>query len=285
MNKIIAAILIVLGLGFVGMGVFFWWQSKKPTAGLKIESTPEALVFVDNVQIGQTPVEKIFIPGEVSVKLVPTASTSALASYQTKVKLTAQTYTVIKRDFAATDLESAGEIISLEPQSLKTASLAVVTASPESAAVTLDGQPQGFTPLLTSSILPGDHEITVDASGFKSRKISAKAVAGYKLTVNVKLAGQPLSAFVPEPTPEPSATPSATLRPTPEGFVTIKENLPKGFLRVREKATTASKEIGRVKSGEKYKMLDTIIGWYQILVDFEATTSGWISSQYASKPE
>jgi hypothetical protein len=292
MNKIIAISLIALGFVSAGVGVFIWSQGKKPTAALKVDSIPPSLVFVDNIQIGQTPVEKFFVSGEVAVKLIPNSTSSALPSYQTKVRLTKETYTIIKREFGETESESAGEIISLEPQSSKTASLAIVTASPDSASITLDGLPQGFTPLLVSSVIPGDHQIVVTAPGFTERVITAKAVAGYKLTINVKLAGQTQVAPTPTPTPEPEeeATPSPTLKPKPSpvaitgSYVTIKDT-PTGFLRIREIPSTSGKELGKVYPGDKYKLLSTKSSWYQIRVDLDATNSGWISSQYAEKSD
>ncbi len=288
MNKIIAISLIVLGVVSAGVGIYFWRQGKRPTAGLKIDTNPTSLVFVDNTQIGQSPIDKMYIPGEVSVKLIPNATTSALPSYQTKVKLTANTFTVIKRDFGATDIESAGEIISLESQTSKTATLAIVTASPDSASVILDGLPQGFTPLLVSAVIPGEHEIVVSAPGFTDRKISAKAVVGYKLTINVKLAGLPQALPTPTPEPEvieePSPKPKAPTAPITGTYVTIKDT-PTGFLRVRESNSTKAKELGKVYPGDKYKLLSTKESWYQIRVDLDATNSGWISAQYAEKSD
>ena len=302
MNKIIAISLIVLGVVSAGVGIYFWKQGKKPTAGLRVDTNPTSLVFVDNAQIGQSPIDKMYIPSEVSVKLIPNATDSALPSYQTKVKLTANTLTVIKRDFAATEIESAGDISSLETQSSRTATLAIVTASPDSASVTLDGLPQGFTPLLVSAVIPGEHEIVVSAPGYTDRRISARAVVGYKLTVNVKLAGQTQPLPTPTPEPEiveedPSPSPSPKMSPKPKTFpvpltgsyVTIKDT-PKGWLRVRESFTTKSKELGLVYPGDKYKLLSTkevstTESWYQIRVDLDATNSGWISAQYAEKSE
>lgn len=272
MGRYLAIGLIVIGLGLVGFGGFSYWKSRQPTAGLKIETNITSLVFVDNLQVGQTPIERTFVPGEVGLKIIPTSTSSAMPIYQTKVKLTSQVYTVVRRDFGETDLLSAGDIISLEPQSAKTASLSVVTASPESASVTLDGQPQGFTPLFVASVIPGDHEITISSPGFTDRKISAKAIAGYKLNINAKLAGTP-----PAPTPTPlPATASASLK----GYVTITET-PTKFLRVRASASTGAKELGKVYPGDKYKVLDSKTGWYLIQVDLDATSSGWISSTYA----
>ncbi len=280
-KKIIAIILILAGAGAIGFGVFSYFQSKKPNAGLRVESTPTSLVYVDNVQLGQAPLEKIFMPGEITLKLIPTSTSLSLTSYQTKVRLTANTYTVVKRDFSGSDLTSSGEVVNLEPQSLpagrRVASLAVITSSPDSASVTLDGQPQGFSPLLIPSIPAGDHQINVSAPGFTTRTVSAKAVLGYKLNVNVKLA----SLSTPSPSPTPEGTASATLK---KPYVEIKDT-PTGFLRVRQEPNTGAKEIGRVKPGEKYPLLEKIPSWYRIKVDLNATSSGWISAQYADKFE
>ena len=280
-KQIVAIILILVGAGAIGFGVFKYFQSKKPNAGLKIDATPSALVFVDNIQLGQTPIEKIFKAGEATIKLVPTGSTTSLSTYQTKVRLTSNTYTVIKRQFGDSDITSSGEVVNLEPQSGKIASLAIVTSSPDSASVSLDGQPQGFTPLLIPSIPAGDHKILLTAPGFAQYTVDAKAILGYKLNVNVKLAGQ-----VPEPTPTPEleASPSASPKPKTttlkKPYVEIKDT-PTGFLRVRQTASTGAKEIGRVNPGDTYPLLSQITGWYEISVDFAATASGWISAQYA----
>lgn len=274
-KKIVAIILILAGAGAIGFGVFSYFQGRKPNAGLRVESTPASLVYVDNVQLGQTPLEKIFKPGEVTIKLLPTSTSLSLTSYQTKVRLTSNTITVVKRDFSDSDMASSGEVVNLEPQSGKMASLAVVTSNPGSASVTLDGQPQGFSPLLIPSVPAGDHQLGISAPGFTPRTVSAKAVLGYKLNVNVKLAS------LPAPTPTPTATPSATLE---KPYVEIKTT-PTGWLRVRLSPSTSATEAGRVQPGDKLPLLNSKPGWYQIKINLDATSSGWISAQYADKFE
>lgn len=283
-KKIIAIILILAGAGAIGFGVFKYLRSQKPNAVLRVDTTPPSLVYIDNIQIGQTPIEKIFKPGEITIKLIPTSTISALTTYQTKVHLTSQTITVIRRDFGDSDITSAGEVINLEPQPGKNASLAVITSIPDSASITLDGTPLGFTPILIPQVQAGDHQIVISAPGFTPRTISAKTVAGYKLNLNAKLAGLP----EPSPSPLPSATPSATLE---KPYVEIKAT-PTGFLRVREKPDTKSQELGRVQPGDRYPLLDKTTGWYLIKVDLEATASGlppgrggWVSAQYVDKFE
>lgn len=286
-----AIILIIAGLGLAGWGIFNYFQSQRPNAGLKVETNPPALVFVDNVQIGQSPVEKIFKPGEVSLKIIPGPSASALTTYQTTVRLTSKVYTVVRRDFGPTDVDTAGETVTLEPQSGKSAGLSVVTSSPDSAAVIIDGQPQGFSPVLISEIEPGDHQITLSAPGFVSRTISAKAVAGYKLVISAKLAGQVVVVPTIAPTPVPSTgsgllstkvTP--TVAPIAKPYVEIQDT-PTGFLRVRSAPNTGGTELTQVKPGERFGFLGEQSGWYQIKLNIAATTSGWISAQYADKVE
>jgi len=290
-KKIIAVVLILAGAGAIGFGVFKYLRSQKPNAVLRVDTTPPSLVYIDNIQVGQTPIEKIFKPGEITIKLIPTSTISALTTYQTKVHLTSQTITVIRRDFGDSDITSAGEVINLEPQPGKNASLAVITSIPDSASITLDGQPQGFTPILIPQVQAGDHQIVISAPGFTPRTISAKTVAGYKLNLNAKLAGLPSEA--PRSpgevgAKEGDATPSATLK---KPYVEIKAT-PTGFLRVREKPDTKSQELGRVQPGDRYPLLDKTTGWYLIKVDLEATASGlpagrqgWVSAQYVDKFE
>ncbi len=298
-KKIVTSLLIGVGLLLIGWGVWRFIQSRKPNAGLKVQTNPVSLVFVDNVQVGQTPLEKVYRPGEISLKVIPTATDSAMASYQTKVQLNAQTFTVIRRDFGPTEAQTAGEIITLEQQQNKQASLSIISSIPDAASVTLDGQPQGFTEVWIPSTTPGDHQIVVSAPGFVTRTISAKTVAGHKLIINVKLAAQ--LDIAPTPTPEVAATVSATPKVSPKTtpspsvtktptstsnkpYVVVKDT-PTGFLRVRSKPSSAGTELGQVQPGDQLPLLDSQSGWYLVEVSLPATSSGWISGQYATKSE
>lgn len=307
-RKIVALSLIFAGLGLIA-AIFFirFIRARRPTAGLKVETTPQSTVFVDNVQIGTTPLEKLFPPGEVTVKLIPNSTSSAISNYETKVRLTQQVYTVIKREFASNDNQSSGDVVTLEAQSGKGASLNIITSAPDSAAVVLDGQPQGFTPLSLPTVNPGDHQLVISSPGYLPRSIVAQAVAGYRLTVTVKLASSLVETLLPTPVPSPisspSATPSTRITPTltlakpsstpvpatptpsiPKPYVRVLDT-PVGFLRVRSGPGTNFSEVGQVKPGSNYPLLTSQTDWYQISVPLSATTSGWISSQYAQKFE
>jgi len=59
------------------------------------------------------------------------------------------------------------------------------------------------------------------------------------------------------------------------------KDTPTGWLRVRDKASTAGSEVGRVEPGDEYELLDEDNGWYKI--EYEQGEEGWISAQYANK--
>ncbi len=287
--------MIFTGIGIVAaFSLISFYNSRQTTAGLKVETNPSSLVFVDNIQIGQTPVEKTFSPKEVTVKIIPSSVSQSFPTYQTQVVLSDKVYTVIRRDFGSTELESAGETVTLVPQPGSTASLSVNTSSPDYATLTLDGQPQGLTPLSILGISPGTHQLVVSAPGYTTRTISAQALAGYKLTISIKLAGHPAD-LLPSPTPLPASA-SATLVPVASSSATPKPALPTpsvpsvrilttptGFLRVRSGPGVSYSEVGQVKPGEIYPFTDARSGWYLVTVSLPATSSGWISSDYAQK--
>ncbi|MBI5358914.1 SH3 domain-containing protein [Candidatus Amesbacteria bacterium] len=128
-------------------------------------------------------------------------------------------------------------------------------------------------------MIPGDHQIVVTAPGFTERIISAKAVAGYKLTINVKLAGQTQVAPIPTPTPEPSPSPVAITG----SYVTVVDTDKTGYVNVRSGPGTNFEKLGKVYPGDKFRLLGTKNNWYQLRMDLDATDSGWISVKYAEK--
>lgn len=288
-KKIIALVFILSGVAILAaFGVVYLIRGRKPNAGLKIDTAPPSLVFIDNRQEGKTPFDKLFKPGDITVKLIPASTSSAVGSYQTQVRLTSQVYTVINRTFGSSETDSAGEAVTLLPQPGNQTSLSVITSSPDSASVSIDDQPQGLTPLLISPVTPGDHKISLSAPGFTSRVVNITTVSGYKLQISAKLSGSVQPTVIPTPTPDKSTLqPSPTLgEGTPPagggGEVTILDT-PTGFLRVRSGPGRNFPELGQVKPGAKYDLLSTSLDWYLISVDLDATSSGWISTQYAKK--
>ncbi len=245
-------------------------------AGLLISSEPTAVVFVNSKEVGHTPFDQKFPPGEVSIKLVPQNST--LPPFETKLRLVQGAYSVIRRTFAASEDYVANEIVSLVSQPGKSSGLSVITTDPDSVSISIDGQPQGFTPLSLNPITPTDHEISLTAAGYEPKTIKIRPQVGYLLQISAKLAVSSISAV---PTPPSSASASASPSLTEAKSVTILST-PTGFLRVREQPGRNYAEVGRVSPGDKLNLLSTKEDWYEIkLPASSSTSSGWISSEYA----
>lgn len=298
--KLMRKLLLIVGCLLLAIslsGCTFPWQKK---AALQVKSIPNAKVYINDEEKGTTPFEeKKLSPGEITLKLVPEVTAVSLSPWERKVKLVGGVMSVVNWEFGESEQSSAGEILTLEKSRDKeTASLSVVSI-PDSAIVRLDGEARGFTPLTLNQITAGEREITVTSTGFKDRSIKAKLVDGYQLTANVKLAKaeeekkeeEEKPEATPTPTPKGAAKATPSPKPTPSGptpipperpYVKIKDT-PTGWLRVREKATTASEEIGRVNPEESYPLLDEEGGWYKIR--FGEDKEGWISGKYAEKYE
>jgi len=275
LGKIFGLILIFLGLGsLAAILVTFVLSGSKPKAGLRIETTPASLVFVDDVQVGLTPFEKQFPSKEVLIKLIPQSTSSAISSYQTRVRLTDGVTSVVRRNFSVPDSQSSGESVSFQTEPDGTSPISVITSEPDSATVFVDGRSQGLSPIIISDVLSGEHQLALSAPGYEPRTISLKNPAGYRTQVSVKLA---LLSVMPTPIPTPiPATTEAKLK-----TVKISET-PTGFLRVRTAPNSSASESGQVKPGETYPLLNQLTGWYQIKISLPSTSSGWISSQFST---
>jgi len=274
-GKIFGLILIFLGLGsLTAILVTFFLTGSRPKAGLRIETDPRAMVFIDDVQVGLTPFEKNLPAKEILVKLIPESTSAAISSYQTRIRLTDGITSIIRRKFAVPESLSSGENISFQSDANGQSPISVITSDPESTTVFIDGRSQGLSPIIISDALAGDHQLALTAPGYEPKTISLKNPAGYRTQVSAKLA---LLTITPTPTPTPTvSTSSASLK-----SVKISQT-PTGFLRVRVSPNSGAAEVGQVKPGEVYSLMNQLTGWYQIKIDLEATTSGWISSQYST---
>jgi hypothetical protein len=301
MKKVLIALsLLSLTLFLTACQIPFFGKEKK--AALQVGSTPKSTVFLDEDQIGITPFfDDDLKAGEYTLKLVPEQTSSPLASWQQKIKLTPSILTVVNREFAATEEESSHEILTLEEISDKdNSSLAVVT-DPDRAVIKIDAEPKGFAPITIDQITPGDHEIVISLPGFREKSIKAKTQAGYKLTVSVKLAKEttppedeeeatesaeakesptPKSTPKPETTPAPVSTTSAS--PPPKPYVKIKET-GTGWLRVRMEPSLEATEAAKVNVGTMHPYLGEQSGWYKI--SYETAKEGWVYATYAEKVE
>lgn len=267
---------------FIGVGItlillsivfFFVGTGTSKNAGISIETTPISTVFIDGVEVGKTPYIEERKAGEILVKLVPVAQAKIMSPFETKVTLNPKIETVIKRDFGETDELSQGEIISFEKAGGKETALAVVSL-PDNSQIFIDGVQKGFAPLKTTSLIAGEHQLTVKAPGYFERTVTIQTYSGYKLTAVIKLAP---SSQTPTPTPTPEEQPTQTL-------VEILDT-PTGFLRVRLTPSASGELVGEATPGEKFRYLetDTVTGWFKI--EFAQGKDGWVSNKYSKKIE
>lgn len=230
----------------------------KPAA-LQVTSTPQASIFLDGKHLGKTPFKSDQLKaGEYTLKLAVSE-----ASYSEKITLTEGTLTVLNRELTANFQAQSGEILSLVPSR----SGLFISSMPREADVTIDGRLLGQTPLLTGDIEEGDHKIQLSRAGYISREFAIKASSRYLLTADVTLASEIAKSGLPPPSPPPTVKVEIT-------------KTPQGFLRVRKEPSTASAEIGRVKTGDELEVIQETGDW--IKVSFEGK-QGWISSQYTKK--
>lgn len=273
---------------------------KKLPAALQIKTTPAANVFVDGQLVGKTPYQSSALKeGELSIKLIPEAENQSLVSWEGKVKVNGGVLTLIEREFGSTEAASSGQIITLEKIKDKASATLSVVSDPDGALINLDTESKGYTPLTLDKISEADHEIIVSKGGYSDKTINARAVLGYKLIVNVKLAQfgvispTPTAAPSPNISPAPSVTgKTAKITPTPKISViptkpatsgktsVVIKDTPTGWLRVRSGPSTSASEVARVNPGEKYSLLEEVPGWYRI--SYEVGKEGWISSTYAT---
>jgi hypothetical protein len=274
-------------------------------SGLQVTSIPQATVFLDGNALGTTPVrEEDLAPGVHTIRLVPQDPT--LLPYEAEIKLTPGVLTAIDRTLAASPEDAHGFTLSFEPLGNKREVIVDITTIPESATISVNNTPQGFTPKSLDTVTAGDHVILLSSPGFIDKTVRAKAVDGHRLTISVQLARAPVPSLPISQEATGSATPSAELSPevsptpttralsptptptvagsqtaTEKPYVKIEET-GTGWLRVRT-SPPGGEEVARVNVGETFPYLDSSQGWYQI--EYAAGKEGWVSSQYATLVE
>jgi hypothetical protein len=262
--------------------LYFIGYFNPTSAGLYIESIPNASVFVNNEEVGRTPYKATSDQGEMTIKLVPESFETPLAPYETKISLVSGVETIITREFGQTTELSGGEVLSFERVDESQTGLSVIT-NPDSGQVIIDGSVKGFAPFRTTSLTEGEHLLEIKREGYITRGISINIQPGYKLIAVVKLAPSP---NIPEEQPiedEEKTKPKEEVKK-----VTIVDT-GVGFLRVRKEPSTLGEEVARVIPGRDYVLLETDedTGWYKIVYDAgeegSASSSGWVSNTYAKK--
>jgi hypothetical protein len=264
-------ILVVL----IFAGILFFLSQNKSKGALQVTSVPISKVYLNGKLLGQTPLcecelKDMLAVGDYALKVVP--NQTGFEPFEEKITINPKVLTVVDRSFAAQGLGS-GSVINLSPLSdPKDTQISVVTF-PDSAQVFLDDNLEGQSPIILKNITESDHELKLSRDGYKDKIVRIKTTPGYKLDALIFLGINPDVAA----TTAASASSSASL---PIAKVIILQT-PTGFLRVRGQASLGGSEIGQVKPGEAYPLLNEQTDWFQIKLS--STQSGWISSQYAKK--
>lgn len=279
MKKLLFIIVPILLAVLIFAVIFFFVNKNSGTGALQVTSSPISKVYIDGKLIGQTPLCKCqandMLPsGSHTLRIVPTSGD--FDAFEEKITLTPSVLTVVDRTFGP-GASSQGSIISLSQLPDKKATQLLIVSFPDKSQVFLDSNSQGQTPLLLQNVTASDHDIKVTKDGYKDKTIRIRTVQGYKLEALVYLGVNLTTATA---SALPSATPSASPTSKATVSITILET-PTGFLRVRSTPSLGGAEIGQVKPGEKYQLLNEQTGWYQIKLTTGQT--GWVSSQYAQK--
>lgn len=295
-------LIVFLVLALVGLVLKSKFFSQPGPGALQISSIPKATVFLNDSQVGITPFyDDKLPPGDYALKLVPEAGGEASETWESQVTVSSNILTVVNQTLADGEHSSSGEIISLEKYGGKDTSSLAVVSIPDKAVVKIDGEPKGFSPVIVE-LVPGAHQVTVFAPGYEERLVPANTVAGYKLTVNVKLAQAIEGIQEPEDdvqgdsdedkedteetkeseetaTPTPKETSSSQATPPAKPYVIIKET-PTSWLRVRSEPGMNGEELAKADEGEMFPYLEEEDnGWY--LIEYEEDEEGWISGTYA----
>lgn len=255
--------------------VLFLLNAKKEKGALQVTSEPVSKVYINGVQIGQTPLCKCELKdmletGSYTIKLVPVSGN--FQPFEQKITISPKVLTVVDRNFGPTGLENGSIITLAQISDSKDAQISVVSF-PDAVQIFLDNNLEGQSPILLKNITDSDHELKLTREGYKDKIVRIRTVLGYKLDALIFMGINPEIATT-------SATPISTSSAVVVSKVSILTT-PTGFLRVRESASISSKEIAQVKPGQSYDLLEEKQGWDKIKIDDR--TSGWVSSQYVKK--
>lgn len=259
---------------------FLLYRNLKKNSGIQVDSFPKARVYLNDKDLGLTPVYKEDLSaGNYNLKLVAKTDRSD-TTYEAKIKLVAGVVTSINRVFGKSSLYSSGQEIFLEKLGVADGTSLSVVSDPDGSLVSIDGEEKGITPITIKDLSAGPHDIVVARPGYDSLTVSGKIEKGYELTALIKLAkASEDAAVLSNLSGQVAATSSAAGKDGPPAQVLILET-PTGFLRVRFLPSITASESGKVTPGEKYLLLEESNSWFKIKLP---SGSGWISSQYGEK--
>ncbi len=234
-------------------------------SGIEVMSIPNAKVFIDGKEQGMTPYKNNSLkPGEITINL----QTDDNKTVTKKVELTNKVNTVFSWNFGEKD-NNGGYLLTMEKTGDEKKSGLIINVSPDKSAITIDGELKGFSPIKIDDIGEADKQITISFPGHKTNNLFVKAIKGYQLIVDVKLAEEEKIEKIITPAPTISMVAKVKIKETETGW-----------LRVREKDNNNSKEIARVRPGESYEVVEENSEWVKININ---NLYGWISTKYVER--
>ena len=292
-------LVIVLVVGFFGFILIrFFIQDHQNAAGrVKIDSSPAAHVFINDVDVGKTSYEDANIKvGEYKIKLIPEGKETKTVSWEGTVAIYKNTLSYISRELGTSELTSAGEILTVVKMKEKpngaTGAIKIET-DPPGAIVNLDNDEKGVSPLELKDIPSGDHELSVFLPGFFRRISKIKIEKGYELQAKFKLAldqsHKTLSDELEKQKQKKQATEEAKPTKTVENEASDEALLSEsttieildndlGYLNVRSEPSVSGDIVTKVNPGETYEYTKSENGWYYITLDNGSV--GWVSGDY-----
>lgn len=238
-------------------------------SGVEIVSFPSAKVFVNGVEAGMTPYKNNdLVPGEAEIKLLANSQ-----EWTKRIKLQKNANTVIDWEFGEDERKSGGYVLYMEETGDTKKTGLIVSSSPDRAAVSVEGEIKGLSPLKLDDIGEGDKQVTISFPGYKSANVFIRGIKGYRLIIEASLGREKVVDLVEEEV-------EVELSQNLVAKVKIKET-ETGWLRVREEASSASREIDRVTPGNEFELLDEKTDW--VLIKLDENKQGWVSATFVEK--
>jgi hypothetical protein len=179
MNPMLKKITLTLLLTIFSFSLSGCILTPPSRAGIEIEASPQADVYINDQKVGQTPYEDMTLEGgRYTIRLVADD-----LEYEKKIDIEPGTVYYINRELSNQPNQEAGEIVYLENG---VTGIGIIS-TPTSANITLDGQDKGETPSSIQDISQGDHEIVIAKPGYESRVIPIKIVDGKRVIVEAQL--------------------------------------------------------------------------------------------------
>ncbi len=230
-------------------------------SGVEIVSSPIAKVYLNGKESGMTPYKNNSLkPGNIKIKLEDEGN-----SWEREIKLQNNVTTVVNWNLNKD--ANSGYILSME-KSGEDGSI-LINSSPGGAMIFIDGEVKASSPAKIENVSEGDKKISLRYSGFKNVNLIVKMVNNYQIIIDAKLEKEEIAKNIEVLSPVKQIAPMVKIKETETGW-----------LRVRNLPNSGGIEVGRVKPGESYELLEENADWYQIKFD---NKNGWIFAKYAEK--